>query len=617
MPQVAPGASLDADLTEVAAALGLNDPGWTLAVGSADVNNDGWPDLYFANDFGPDQLFINEKDGTFRNVTEEAIGFDTKKGMNVDFGDFDNDGWLDIYVTNITTSEYLQEGNMLWRNNGSGPQTPLTLTDISLDAGVYDGGWGWGAKFFDHDNDGDLDIVAANGFVSAGEGNYWYDLASWTVKGEAADDSRNWPAIGDRSFSGYERLRFWRNDALYAYSDQARDVGLDSVRDGRGIVCFDYDNDGDLDLYVANQGQPPHLFRNNGTPSNHWLEVKLVVDPATGVNRDAVGARVTVVTDDGLQIRERDGGNGYCGQSDPRLHFGTGASDRVSLLEVRWPDGGLQYLEAVAADQRVTVHQDPQRYAMRMPIRVAAPGALMPVRQAEAPVASPIPSDDIEARLSELERRLEHRPGGLVLGSEYRALCTTHDMHERSVAFFERLRDEHPDDPIVALELASAYIDKMATCGGIAAVISKGTLASRSLGCLDGIIAEPGDLDPWLVHYCRGMNHLHWPRAMRHSDDSAADFARCLDLQREAEAVGAKAHFLRPYVGLGDALTKQKLYDRAREAWRRGLAAFPDSAEISERLEIEDNEALLAYVEQKRSLDRPIDTDVSFFERQR
>ena len=602
----------DGTFTEVATSLGLNDPGWTLAIGSADIDNDGWPDLYCANDFGPDQLFINNHDGTFRNVTEKAIGFDTKKGMSVDFGDFDNDGWLDIYVTNITTSQYLQEGNMLWRNVGLDQENTVTLTDISLEAGVYDGGWGWGAKFFDHDNDGDLDIVAANGFVSAGEGDYWYDLASWTVRDDAVADARNWPTIGDRSFSGFEPIRFWRNDGFYAFTDQANEVGLDSVRDSRGIVCFDYDNDGDLDLYVANQGQRPHLFKNAGKTANHWLEVALVVDPTTGVNRDAIGTRITIVTESGPQLRERDGGNGYCGQSDPRLHFGTGTDDRIRLLKVRWPDGGLQYLEEVAADQLVTIHQDPRRYATQTAVNVTAPKPWKPSKQEERPIPPPIPPEVLETQLSEMERLLQSASDVRALASNYRARCATYDQHDRSIKFFKQLLDEQPDDLNTALETASAYIDKTPTCGGIAAVISKGVLARKSLDHLDKAIAEHPDLDLWLAYYCRGMNHLHWPRALLHSDAAAADFRRCLELQRKDEAEDTKPYLVRPHIGLGDAYTKAEQYDSARKAWSQGLQLFPTSSELKERLAIKANHKLLEYVEAKRSLDQPIDTDLSF-----
>ncbi|MHC4064430.1 MAG: CRTAC1 family protein, partial [Planctomycetota bacterium] len=363
----------DGTFTEIAASLGVDDPGWTLAVGSADIDNDGWPDLYCADDFGPDQLFVNNRDGTLRNATATALGFDTKKGMNVDFGDFNNDGWLDIFVANITTAEYLQEGNMLWHNDGPGPDGTITLTDISLETGTYDGGWGWGAKFFDYDNDADLDIVGVNGFITAGKGNYWYDLASWTVTGQDSADAANWPAIGTRSFSGNEPIRLWRNDGLYSFTERAAELGVDSRYDGRGAVCFDYDNDGDLDLFVANHDQPPQLYRNDMDRENHWLIVALEADPESGINRDAVGARVTVVTRQGTQLREREGGNGYCGQSDPRLHFGLGSDDRVRLLEVRWPDGGLQYLEDVPADKIITVRQDSSRYATQLAIAVAPP----------------------------------------------------------------------------------------------------------------------------------------------------------------------------------------------------------------------------------------------------
>ena len=262
---------------------------------------------------------------------------------------------------------------MLWHNNGPDESGVPTLTDVSLETGTYDGGWGWGAKFFDPDNDGDLDIVAVNGFISAGEGNYWYDLASWTVLGQDPAEARNWPTIGERSFSGYERVRFWRNDGWASFSERATEVGLGSDRDGRGVVCFDFDNDGDVDLFIANQDQPPELFRNDLESGNHWLDVDLVTAAGTGVNRDAIGARVTIVTASGRQVRERDGGNGYGGQSDPRLHFGLGGDDRIALLEVRWPDGGRQYLEDEPVDRVIVIRQDVTNYVSETALDVGPP----------------------------------------------------------------------------------------------------------------------------------------------------------------------------------------------------------------------------------------------------
>lgn len=616
----------DGTFTEVAKELGLDDPGWTLAVGSADINNDGWPDIYCADDFGPDQLFLNNREGTFENVTKEVLGGDTKKGMNVDFGDFNNDGWLDIYVTNITTAEYLQEGNMLWHNNGVGPDGMLSLTDISLETGAYDGGWGWGAKFFDYDNDGDLDLIAANGFISAGEGNYWYDLASWSVLGQDPADAANWPTIGNRSFSGYERERFWRNDGMGSFTERAEEVGLGTTRDGRGVAYLDYDNDGDLDLYIANQGQPPQLFRNNGTSKNHWLTVELEADTATGVNRDAVGARVTVMTAKGLQIRERDGGNGYCGQSDQRVHFGLGADKEVKLLEVRWPDGGLQYQEHVQANRRVKIRQDRNQYASQVAIKVTAPQPWGGSTESGRPKGPPPEPADLERHLAEMETMLRSRPQVYGVASTYRSHCATYGRHDRSIKFFQQLVAEKPDDWRSRVELGCAYVDKIPTCGGMAAIVSKGTLARKSLDQLDQVIADLSqlvgprltgrgpDADLWVGYYTRGMNHLHWPRALLHSDAAATDLSRCIELQRKSESAGPENYFVRTYVALGDAFAKAKKYDRARDAWRQGTKLFPASSELKERLSITDDSALLKYVESKRTLEQPVDTGLSFLD---
>jgi len=604
----------DGTFTEVSRELGLDDPGWTLAVGAADLNNDGWPDLYCADDFGPDQLFLNNRDGTFTNVTATAIGYDTKKGMNVDFGDIDNDGWLDIYVANITTAEYLQEGNMLWHNNGLGADGNLTFTDIALETGTDDGGWGWGAKFFDPDNDGDLDIIAVNGFISAGSGNYWYDLASWTVKGHDVDDAKNWPAIGDRSFSGYEKNRFWRNDGQCAFSERAHEYGLDSDHDGRGVVCFDYDNDGAVDLFIANQNQPPLLLHNNLKTTNHWLLVRLEGNPKTGITCDALGARVTAVTAAGRQLRENNGGKCYCGQSDPRLHFGLGAEDRVKLLEVRWPDGGLQYLENVPAGQILTIRQEPEHYAAQVAIK---PTAAKPWQRSPAKTEPSVPklsAEELDKMLAEMESRLRESLGGYQAASAYRGRCAAYNRHDRAIAFFQDLLAKDHGHQRARLELACALVDKIPTCGGMAAIVSKGTLARKSLDQLDPYLAT--DADSWIGHYTRGMNHLHWPRALQHSGDSAKDFIRCIELQKKGGRPAAKPCHLRTWVGLGDAHTKNKEMDQARQAWREGLQAFPNAAELKDRLAIADNAQLLKYVEGQRSLEHPIDTDLSFMDRE-
>jgi tetratricopeptide (TPR) repeat protein len=599
----------DGAFSEAAAALGVEDPGWTLAVGSADVDNDGWSDIYCANDFGPDQLFLNNGDGTFRNASDVALGFDSKKGMNVDFGDYNNDGWLDIYVTNITTAQYLQEGNMLWHNNGPQSGESVGFIDVSLETETFDGGWGWGAKFFDADNDGYLDVVAENGFISAGEGDYWYDLASWTVMIADPSEAANWPPIGDRSFSGFEQTRFWHN-MEGVFTEKSTAVGLTSKHDGRGVVCFDHDNDGDLDLYIANQGQAPNFYRNDSPKSNHWLEIALETDSATGVNRDGIGSRATVVTDDGRRIRERDGGNGYAAQSDPRLHVGLGSNSVAKLVEIRWPDGGLQYLEDVPVDRLVTVRQDPSAYAATVAFDIGAPVRIARAAERRAIVPEVDPGA-LEAMLSEMEAELRKPAPTYAAAGLYRSRCAAYGQHDRSVSFFERLVAENPDDSRARIELALAYVDKIPTCGGVAAVVSKGTLARKSLDQLGHVIEADGE--SWVVLYARGMNHLHWPRSLRHSDDAAADLARCIEMQ-VAES-HPKPYFLRTHVALGDAYAKDRKFEAARTAWRAGFEKFPGAPELVARLAIDDDDELLRYVEQQRSLERPIDTDLSFLDR--
>ncbi|MCP3981558.1 MAG: CRTAC1 family protein [bacterium] len=598
----------DGTFVEVAASLKVDDAGWTLAVGAADLDNDGWPDIYVANDFGPDQLFYNDGAGGFVNVSETAIGYDTRKGMNVDFGDFNNDGWIDIYVTNITTAEYLQEGNMLWRNNGPGTDGLTRFMDISPESATYDGGWGWGAKFLDYDNDGDLDIFTVNGFISAGDGNYWYDLASWTVLGKDPADALSWPTIGDRSFSGYEAFRFWRNRGHETFEEVATEIGVDSVSDGRGISVVDYDNDGDLDIFTANQGQPPHLFRNDGDPEHAWVQFRLEGDSELGT-RDAIGARVTLVSEGRQQIREREGGTGYSGQSDPRLHFGLGTGERIELVEIRWPDGGIQYLENVSPNRVVDVRQDPAAYTARSRVEVGAPE---PRLREEAPQRNvpEISDEELEDLLSGMEAELRGALDNHALAHTYRSRAADYERHDRSIAFFREQLKNDPDDPWASIELSVALVDKIPTCGGLAAIVCKGTLARKSLDVLDVLVQQRPDW--WPAYYGRGMNHLHWPRALRHSADAVADFGRCLSMQNAGGDPAARDYYERVYVLLGDSHAKNKAYDEARRVWREGKRVFRESGALATRAALSTDAEILAFVEDRRSLEQPIDTDFSF-----
>ena len=310
--------------------------GWTLDVGHGDFTNNGLQDIYLACDFGTDHIFLNNGDGTFREVTEKATGWDTKKGMNVDVADYNNDGWLDIYVTNIY-DDYMKECAMLWQNMGDG-----TFTDVSQEVGVCDTGWGWAAKFADFDNDGWQDLFVVNGLRSAGPENYLPVLLPMlTTPGIDFSDVNNWPDIGDRTWSGYQRKRLFHNLGDATFREIGADAGVNNDKDGRGIGVIDLDNDGRLDLVQTNADQAPIVYHNVSQNVGNWIELKLI---GTKSNRDGIGTRVQVQAGGLTQIRELDGGNGYASQSTRRIHFGIGSANKIDSLKVRWPSGLVEQI---------------------------------------------------------------------------------------------------------------------------------------------------------------------------------------------------------------------------------------------------------------------------------
>ncbi|MFN0165714.1 MAG: CRTAC1 family protein [Bryobacteraceae bacterium] len=328
--------------TDVTEKAGFNVKGWTLDLGHADADNDGDEDLYVACDFGSDHFFVNNGNGTFTDTTEKAIGIDTKKGMNVDWGDYDGDGFLDVYVTNIT-DDYMREGNFLWKNNGN-----LTFSDVSRETDTYNTGWGWCSKFFDHDNDGWLDLYVVNGWVSAGKDSYVPDIFQMVTKpGIDFADARNWPPMGSKSLSGYQKKRLFHNEGGAVFKDQAARHGVDSVKDGRGIGLGDFDNDGRLDMYVANANAEPYFYRNGSPAGSHWVQFALE-SPKT--NRFAIGAQVRVTAGGRTRLSFVNGGNGFAAQSTTRVHFGLGKTDKIDKVEIRWPSGVRQTIENIPPD---------------------------------------------------------------------------------------------------------------------------------------------------------------------------------------------------------------------------------------------------------------------------
>jgi hypothetical protein len=331
--------------------LGVGSTRWTLAAASADLNEDGWPDLYLANDYGPEELYLNDHGKRFV-LTTAGLESESKSGMSVALGDVYNRGHLDAFVTNISERGYLFQNNNLRLNE---------LTDARqarfhsmADPVVADAGWAWGSQFGDLNNDGTNELFVANGFISADpKKSYWYAMSK--IAGANAhlfEDAATWPAFGDASLSGYERSRVYLNRGLGGWADVAASVGISDTYDGRAVAFADLSNRGALDVIVANQNQPAILYRNHPDSTNHWIGFALV---GTRSNRSAIGAEVVLESAGTKQRRVVDGGMGFASQNDRRLHFGLGRAESVDRVVIHWPSGRQQVVANLAVDQLHTI----------------------------------------------------------------------------------------------------------------------------------------------------------------------------------------------------------------------------------------------------------------------
>src|SRR5213593_4199017 len=328
---------------DVTDSLGVGSTRWTLAAASADFNDDGWPDLYLANDYGPEVLYLNHEGKRFV-LARAGLEDDSKSGMAVALGDVYNRGEHDVFVTNISEKGFLFQGNNLRLNF----LKQLGRFDEVASGVVADAGWAWGAQFGDLNNDGLLDLVVANGFISADSTrSYWYAMSKIAgAQGNIFEDAKNWPPIGSASLSGYERSRVLLNRGQAGFVDVARQAGVTDRLDGRAVAMADLFNRGQLDVVIANEKGRALLYRNADS-AGHWVEFKLV---GTRSNRSAIGAEVTVEIGPGRQRQVVDGGSGFCSQNDRRLHFGL-VDQRLGSVTIRWPLGETQVLNGLAIDQ--------------------------------------------------------------------------------------------------------------------------------------------------------------------------------------------------------------------------------------------------------------------------
>ena len=335
---------------EVSTKMGIDSRRWALAAAAADLRGTGRPDLFIANDYGISELYLNDGQ-RFREVGKESgVGFAPKSGMNVAFGDILNQGRYSVYVSNISEDGILIQGNNLWVPKASGAGNSIAFDNLARDFGVELGGWSFGAQFGDFNNDGTLDLFLTNGYVSADRNrSYWYDFSK-VAGGNSTiiGDAKNWPPFDGRSLAGYQRKRVWINDGAGKFVDVAQAVGVTDTHDGRAVALADLWNRGVLDVVVANQNGPLLIYKNMATPSSDWIEFAL---EGTRSNRSAIGAEVRLYWNGQQQVQHVSGGSGFAAQNDRRLHFGLGKHAVVEKAVVRWPSGVTQTIDRPAAGQ--------------------------------------------------------------------------------------------------------------------------------------------------------------------------------------------------------------------------------------------------------------------------
>jgi hypothetical protein len=359
-----PGARFD----EAAGALSRQvADGWTLAVGAADLDGDARPELYFANDFGPDRLLVNRStpgsvrltpvDGRRGLATpaSKVLGHDSFKGMGVDFGDLDGDGRTDIVVSNIANEFALEESNFAFLNTGDrlAPGHPAPFVDRSERLGLARSGWSWDLKLGDFDNNGTPEVVQATGFVS-GKVNRWPELHE--LAGGNDGILRHpwaWPRFrpGD-DLSGHQPDAFYAAGPRQRFADIGSRIGVGNEHVTRGIAMADIDADGRLDFATAGQWAPSRLYVNRSPRTGAFLGLDLrlaarrgqpgarvVRYPSPGrLDRPAIGASVRVTLPDGRRlIGQVDGGNGHASVRAPQILLGLGRSrPRAVDVELTW-----------------------------------------------------------------------------------------------------------------------------------------------------------------------------------------------------------------------------------------------------------------------------------------
>lgn len=348
-----------------------------LAAGIADINGDGWPDIYISNDYGvPDYLYINNKNGTFTNQLQSSLGHISQFSMGDAVADVNNDALPDIFTLDMLPQDnrrqkllfspdnyekfdvllrsgfyYQYMRNMLHLNNGNN-----TFSEVGQLAGISNTDWSWAPLFADFDNDGWKDLFVTNGYLRDYTNmdfikymNEYTQSKGRLQREDVLDIVQQMPASNVINY-------LFKNDANLTFTDVSKSWGINIPSNSNGAAYVDLDNDGDLDLVVNNINQPAFIYRNdeNTKPGNHYLEIKL---QGEGQNTQGIGAKVTIYNKDKKQYLEQMPSRGYQSTVSPILHFGLGADSTIDSLCIIWQNGKQQVLANIKANQVLALQQ--------------------------------------------------------------------------------------------------------------------------------------------------------------------------------------------------------------------------------------------------------------------
>lgn len=380
------------DRTE-ASGLNVENDRFSFACAWGDINGNGWPDLYVANDFGRNNLYRNNGDGKFAAVSEDSGANDVGAGMSACWLDFDGDGTQDIYVSNMWSaagrrvseqdtfhtndprnikSFYRQHasGNSLYKNQGDG-----TFKNVAVPTGVEMGRWAWSSDSWDFDHDGNLDLYITNGYISGTQPQelssfFWRQVVgnSPATSAPSLSYEQGWNAINelirsDHTWSGYERNTMYVNNHDGTFSDISGVSGLDFLDDGRAFALADLNHDGRLEVILKNRTAPQIRILQNAI-SEIGDSVSFRLRGVTS-NRDAIGAAVTLQTGGLRQTKYLQAGTGFLSQHSKELFFGLGKSSHPISATVRWPSGLTQTFEGIPANHCVTLEEGQKKISAK------------------------------------------------------------------------------------------------------------------------------------------------------------------------------------------------------------------------------------------------------------